>query len=374
MKTLVANHTTAQQQSSRTPYIHLVFYNADESTNYDFSTDSVAYGNRILLVDHTEEPYNDYAYIMLRDNDRTVPTLKGYHTNIGYGDTYLGTDYYSDSPRLWVKEQRVVSAGGKLYTLLVLEGIWSFFREQLLIGSLTAGEGFAKRYYDPDDADTTIMHSMTIFYCLVEIEQKVDEACGTEIVLYMEATQDDGIIDAYIPGPELNSIPYYSAADLMQQLLAFTKCFIRLRNNETMQILYLLSSDDIDKTYYSDQQPFFYEYVRNDRLLVPNRIVVFAGVDPETSEWPDEATVIAMAGDTGNPSVSTAAQASIDAYMQVTDIHVSAYIQSQSDAQARAEAILYKYEAQQVTGTLIIPHDAALELYDHLQIVDNRSA
>jgi hypothetical protein len=370
MRTLVANHILAQQQDSRTPYIYMIFKDKTEVTTYDFSTDSTAYGNRILLIDHTEEPYNDFAYIMLQNTDRLVPDLKGYHTNIGYGDTYSGTNYYSSSPKLWVKEQRTVSAGGKLYTLLVLEGIWGLFREQLLIGDMNTA--LLKRYYDPDnfiDEYPTDLQTATVFYLLYYIEEYIDAACGTAITITMDSTQDDGIINSYVPGKELNAIPYESCADLFQQLLGFTKCFVRIEETDNLEVRYPQTTESVDHTYYSYQQHYFLEYTNNDILLIPNHIVVLAGQYLEDSgdhlagDWPPYDQIIkAEAQDTTE----------IAAYMKVTNLHYAGFIQQQADAQDRADAIMYKVEYQLLHGKLVIPHDASVELYDLVEIVDTR--
>lgn len=373
MRTLEANHTLGQQQAARTPYFKLLFKDKTEATTVDLSSDSSTYGDRILLIDHTEEPYNDYAYIMLRDNERDIPDLLGYHTNIQYGDYYSGTAYYSGgkTAKLWVKEQRIISAGGKLYTLLVLEGIWSFFREQQLIGNLTDGI-WLKRYYNPEDEDNTTMisGSMNIFDCIYTLEQLVDDACGTDIVLYMDNSQDDGIILDYVPGRELNAVPYENCSDFLQQLLGFTKCFIRMKNNDSMEIRHPQDSDATDVTYYNDQAPYFYEFVSDSPLLIPNRVIVFHGQDsdpnsPTFGDWPDEATVIAEMGDYKD-------DAEIAKYMEVAKVYVSGFIVSHDDADKRAEAILYKVEYQQVHGQLVIPHDASVELYDKVEIRDTR--
>ena len=67
----------AQQAASNTPYYKLVFTSKDGGTTVDLSTDSATYGNRILLIDHVEEPYNDFATIIFRNVDRLIPSVKG---------------------------------------------------------------------------------------------------------------------------------------------------------------------------------------------------------------------------------------------------------------------------------------------------------
>jgi hypothetical protein len=306
---------------------------------------------------------------MLKNNTRDIPNLVGYHTNISYGDYYSGTAYYTGgkTAKMWVKEQRLISAPGKLYTLLVLEGFWGFFREQLVIGDLESS--LVKHYYDQTDTDTSALTNLTIFGILYELAEQVYTQCGIDLILYMHYSQNDLIINDYIPGQELNVIPYESIADLVIQLMGFTKCFIRIDNTDTMEIRYPQDSDAVDHTYYSNQQHYFYDFTSNDSVLVPNHIVVLAGQLIEDApplfagDWPSYENIIVAEEEDAT---------AIAEYMRVTSLHIAGYIQQQSDAEDRAGAILYKTEKQQVTGQLVIPHDASVELYDKVEIDDFR--
>ncbi len=75
----------AQIATSRTPYIKMLTTNKAGDGTVDLSTDSVAYGNRILSIDHYEEPYNEYATVILSDPTSVIPDIHGYWTEIGYG-------------------------------------------------------------------------------------------------------------------------------------------------------------------------------------------------------------------------------------------------------------------------------------------------
>ena len=90
MRTVSSDLQTAQEAPSKTPYIELVFHHG--STSYD-------YGSRKKLIEHHEEPYNDYATILLNNHDRDVADLTGYYVDIAYGAGGSG----SPTARLWVK-------------------------------------------------------------------------------------------------------------------------------------------------------------------------------------------------------------------------------------------------------------------------------
>jgi hypothetical protein len=367
MRTLVANQITAQQSGKRTPYFLLSFTSKTGSTVYNFNTDSPEYPNRILMIDHTEEPYNDYAYIMLRNNDRAVPDLVGYHVYIGYGDTYSGVNYAEQVGNLWVKEQRLVSAPGKLYTLLVLEGTWSLFREQMIfLGS--------PPYFDGMDRDTEelvdeITNAPTIYDMIGLIIDKVNEATGLTLTLYALGSADDGIIDSYVPGEEYTTFKdngLVTASDIIQQLMAFTKCYLRIEYNSYLRVIFPQIADAVNKTYYSNQVPYFKEATSNDPLLVPNSIVVYCAANPDGT-WRTPAEVAAEAG-------IALDQDSIDQYMVVKKINISAYVPDKAQADDRADAILTKTKAQLVYGQITMPHDAAVEIYDYIEAIDNRGA
>ena len=81
----------AQQSATNSPYCKLVFTSKDGGTTVNLSTDGT-YGNRILLIDHVEEVYDDFVTIILRNVDRTIPYIKGYWTEIGFGYTVYITE------------------------------------------------------------------------------------------------------------------------------------------------------------------------------------------------------------------------------------------------------------------------------------------
>ena len=356
MKTLNANQILGQQQSSRDAYFSLIFTSKDGLTTYDFSTDSAVYPDRILLIDHTEEPYNDYAYIMLRNDNRDIPDLKGYWVEIGYGDYYSGTAYHSHVGRLWVKEQRIISAPGRLYTLLVLTGVWELFKEQPGLAG-TALSGYT-------DAGATVWNGMAIFWIISEIAQGVEDVTGYVTVTQYEGTDFDQGMFYYYPGAEIDIIPWANASELIQKLLSWTKCFIRIREGFTLDVVYPKDTDVAVKTFYNNQVPKFIEYTDSDNVLVPNRIIVYYNQisdNPET--WPDPI-----------PMAESLDTASIAAYMEVPKHFKVGIISSSSDAQIRADAILMKSKYQMVQGQLIMPHDASLELYDLIAISDTRGS
>jgi len=339
----------AQSASSRTPYIHMVFTSYDAGTTYDLSTDSAAYGNRILLIDHAEEAYNDYAVVYLRDYDRSLPNLLGYWTEIGYGDVTGEGNEYAATPRLWVKHQQHISAAGKLLVILELEGMWAKLREtKLRMGS--------PPYYIAT-TDAGDFGAAKTVYGILEyiIENEIDPAMSLDAL-----GEDDGIINSLKPAFEVNNAqPFEDAGQVIYRLMKMTKSFLRPQSGMAWKVKYPQDSDSNDLTYYSNQAPYFYQYTERKNLLIPNRIYIFANAGSDNL-WTD--IITGQADDTDSQNV----------YGVVPEIILAPEIDNQADADARATAILQRWRAEWVGGRLIIPHDCQMELYDRLGIVDVR--
>jgi len=341
----------AQSAASRVPYVHMVFTSYDAGTTYDLSTNSAAYGNRILLIDHAEEAYNDYAVVTLRDYDRTLPNLLGYWTEIGYGDV-TGSNEYAATSRLWVKHQQHISAAGKLLVILELEGMWAKLGETMMrMGS--------PPYYTVKNADEDFGGSEATIYGILEyiIENEIDPS------MYLDAlSEDDGIINSLKPVFEVNSAQQFEYAQtIVGYLIRMTKSFLRAKDGMAWEVKYPQDTDVDDLTYYSNQSPYFYEYVEKKNLLVPNRIYVIANAQDDGLFYP--ATMV-----TGQADEAT----SQGLYGIVPLVVTAPWIDNQADADARAAAILQRWRAEWVGGRLIIPHDCQMELYDRLAMVDSR--
>jgi hypothetical protein len=349
MRSLSATLLAAQQAATNTPYIHLLFTSKSGGSTSDYSSNLA--GRRIIFIDHNEEPYNDYATIILRNNDRTISTLIGYWTEIGYGYvTGVGNEYVGQdngdgtslpgTARLWVKHQQTFSTGGKLYELLELEGMWTMLREmELLLGT--------PPFYSVSYTTDTIY---TILKALIE----------TEMVWTLSAlgTQDDTVISVFTPQFDINAIPYEKIGDIIYRLMQMTFSYLRGRAGLTMEVIFPQAADAISVTYYNDTVPYFYEYTERQNIIVPNHIYLVYDED-SVGNW------------NATPAESVN-QGSIDAYADIPAIYQAAAITSGADANTRADVILSKIIAEAVLGTMLAPHDCQVELYDRIQVVDTR--
>lgn len=328
----------AQSAATNTPYIHLIFSSADMHTTYDYSSNQA--GRRILSIDHQEEPYNDYASIILRDDDKTIPDLKGYWTEIGYGYICAGsTARHSQTSHLWVKHQQDINAQGRRVVLLELEGMWSKAREMpIRIGN----PPFYTQTYTTD----TVYGIITAI--LAEISMTL-AALG----------EDDGIMNTLQPQFDINTQPFERAGQLIYRLLNMTKSYLRPKQTLEFEVKYPQDSDAENLSYYSDQAPYFYEYMERRNVLIPNHVYCFANAGTD-GLWADIIT--------GEASDAT----EIVAYDTIVKIVIAPELTTQADADNRAAAVLHRAQLEMMGGRMYAPHDCRVELYDRIGAYDRR--
>ena len=345
---------SAQQSATNTPYCKLVFTSKDAGTTVDLSTDSAAYGNRILLIDHIEEPYDDYATIIFRNYDRTIPSMKGYWTEIGYGyTTAAGNEYLGDGtnepapPRLWIKHQQTVSSGGKLWEVLELEGMWAKLRETII------------RLGDPP-LYTKSYTSDTIYTIIAYI---LAECVGSGVAMSLATlAEDDGIISSLQPQFDINAQPFEYAAPLIYRLLNITASYLKALDDLEFEIKYPASGDAVDLTFYSDAVPYFYEYLERVNTLIPNHFLVY-GDEGDDGLWTNYKV---------SESPYGVDQAEIDAYDDVYRVVLAGSLTKQEDVNSRAASLLARAKFEAMAGRMYAPHDARVELYDKVEVDDKR--
>lgn len=337
-RTIHADLLSEQNAATNTPYIYLLFTSADGNTTYDYSSDQA--NRRILSIDHQEEPYNDYASIILRNDDKTIPDLKGYWTEIGYGYICAGdTARYSQTSRLWVKHQQEINAQGKRVVLLELEGMWSKAREMpIRIGN--------PPFYTTNYTTDTVYGIIT--------------AVLTEISMTLAAlVEDDSIINTLQPQFDINTQPFERAGQILYRLINTTKSYLRSKQTLEFEVKYPQTTDTADIEYFSDRAPYFYEYMERKNVLIPNHVYCFANEGAD-GLWADIIT--------GEATDAT----EIAAYGTIVMVAVAPELTTQADADNRAAAILARAEMEALAGRMYAPHDCQVELYDKIGVFDSR--
>ncbi len=346
---------TAQQAAFNTPHYELNFTSKDGNTTVDLSTNSATYGNRILLIDHTEEPYDDYATIILRNVDRTIPSVKGYWVEIGYGYNVSSTPHYLGDgtnegapPRLWVKHQQTISAGGKLWEVLELEGMWAKLRETLI--RLGNPPLYTKSY----TTDT--------IYTVIGLI--IAECKGSGVAMSLAALgEDDGIINSLQPQFDINALPFEYAAPIIYRLLHMTASYLKGLDDLEFEIKYPQSGDSVDLTFYSDAVPYFYEYLERINVLNPNHFLVYG------NEGADGLWTNYLVSDDATYGID---QTEIDAYDEIYKVILAGSLTTQASVDSRASSLLARAKFEAMAGRMYAPHDARVELYDKLAVYDER--
>ena len=343
MRTITESLRVAQASSSVKPFIHLQFHGPSGNT-YDYSY-------RVINLEHQEKPYDDWAEIYLYDNDRQIPDLRGYWTEIGYGaHLATGSVEYSATPRLWVKNKQLYSFEGNLFMVLHCEGVFSHLAESNLVvlGEPPEWEG----QYPPD---------FTIYDTITNILEAYGYSLDTL------GGQDDGIIDTLCPQLWVNENPFENPLEVIYRLIAMTKCFLRPKTNLAFEIRFPQESDTVQEHYSYNSPHYFHQYMEKINEVIPNHIVVFYNQD-EDGGW----TNVQQAEAFDDDSIVRCKTLAPTTDGKITRYHIAADLTSATDANNRASAILTREKFEELAGQLVVPHDCRVELYDRVGIYDER--
>jgi len=158
MRTLHADLTTAQQSSSRTPYLSVVFKSRDRATTRTYLTTDAT--NRLVFVQQLESWFDEdkggldvsesglpiSGIVRLDDFDQAINVLdfKGYRCDIGWGFNTASGDRVSNGPPMFVAEQRSISYEGHMHVELLLMSLWDLLRIQWQKQTVTTRIEYAK--------------------------------------------------------------------------------------------------------------------------------------------------------------------------------------------------------------------------------------
>ena len=404
--TLQADLLTAQTSGFPTggyaPAIRCIFTSQDGGTTHDYSFDPTVTTNRMHHVEQRQGINSDSALILLSNHDKSIPAdLTGYYVDLGWGhNTASGVRYTESdgavSPRLWVMQQSDISGGPKstqpqLYTSFELLGVWDAVLnvQPVLIGVDNV-------YHQYIDAVTILsaLTGLTVYQC-IEYLIETSLSAQTGITFTLDALdQDDGFINSVIPFPgsgellrtvnaEAPSI-VQTYGDLIRSLLELTKTTIIPRAGGAFKIIYPQASDTADETYYSSDSSGhpFYEVMNRRLNMSPNYIEIFGGQDEITGlptvagYWfdPDHFNVAPTM-----PSVPSASPTPtvIEAhytggFMPVRETRWEIGLNTSGECNNRAEFFGRQLKDQILGTRVIIPMDARNELYDRIELEDQR--
>lgn len=340
VRALSATLEAAQQETMRTPYVSIVF------------SDTTDYSSRLLRLEFTETPYGadladkNAGIILLDDYDRGVADMRGKSIDIVIGLTTSAGDEGVTYPRMWVKSQTWHSSPSGLFSTIYLMDMWEYL-------SIHEYEG-----------EGTPPYFKTIFErTLTPYELMEDMLADNGITLSLSGDAD-AIVNTFTPYLEINNQPYEEYRSIIYRLIMMTMSYLRMTENMTAEITYPQEGDAPNRSYYSYQMFYFYRFTDTLNELIPNHIYVYCND-----------TDVDMENPTVWPNLVTGEASSAEAIARFTEINRHyrvASILNQTDANARAAAILTRWQAELQPAFMVIPHDCALELYDKVGVYDAR--
>ncbi len=346
MRVLTDTFLAAQLLDAREPYLYLRFTSAGGGTTYDYPVTNDG-TSRTLQVEHEEWAYSENAYILLNNSDRTVPDLRGYWIEIGYGDYGSIGAEYALTPRMWVIDQRMTSAPGVLSMLLKLKGMWYDLETFEVITKGTAP--YFKGVYN---MDTTIYN---ICAALMTSAGHTLNALAT----------NDGILNTFMPYLEINNnADHENTTAVVYRIVNLTAEYLRPLPSKQWEFIYPQEADAVNETYYTVSTTGYipcYSYTNADKELIPNHILTYCNkASGENETW---AGLI-----TGEASDAT----SIARYKDKTEHRRLETVTLQADATNLTAAMLIHVRAESNSAYLEIGHDARVQLYDKVSMIDLR--
>lgn len=353
MRTISAELLATQKSNSRTPYVKLEFTSADGNTTVDYST-------RRMGQEYHYEAYNEYATILLRNNDAGVADIKGYWIEpvLGFDATGEGGSATEGGtyPRMWVKNILDLSLPGTKMRVLELEGQWKQLKERHFF---PASQGSGPGGGGPPLHDSWYAESLPIYGIMFAVLGEAEMTLAA-----LESSEDDGYINAVTPFFKVNEQPYETYQQIIYRLIIRTKSYLRSEGGQSLpyfRVIYPQTTDSVDETYYSYQAHWFEEFAYKTQLVIPNHVHVYCDKDED--------------GNFNEPLMTGHAldQTEIDKYgFDVYRLEQAGDIHSQGYANFVAEAILDRAKLEAHGGRLVIPFDPRVELYDKVKVVDAR--
>jgi len=334
VRTLTETLNAAQKAASVDALVKIALTHGESSHTYT--------RDRILDINHTEEPYTQRAELKLDNSDGALTSLdlKGYQGVISYGAaTGTGEEYSACAP-LWVIAQKFNSSPGKLDCTLSLVGIPNLLAEDKASAS-----------YIPLSTDVKTVKTL------------LGEILGATLACYSHCTaytvawdSEDSLIDTFRPKDNFRIYVGGSRLAAVRRLLDYTKCVIRAEADGKVHVFQPFTTDETyDYEYSLESGHTFFSKAYRHRLVIPNYIVVMSQPDDD----------LRYSG-TAQDNESYALLPKRD-YEQMR-------LESDAQAASIAEAILSKHQLWSEAGAAGVPLNAGAEVFDYVKVTDERES
>lgn len=334
------------------PEVTVSFFNISGSqvgSTYDNSATG-----RVVYVQKKEEPYTGKGKIRLLNNDGALDALDftGCLTAITWG--WSGGDESVDEP-VWVVNQRIISKEGKNVVQLEVLSAWELMDKSKGVNAADDTDPVDSSFGSTRvwDRDTTVL----------DIIAEIIQAAGSFLEQWsldsIVQLNDDGIIDVYQPlmYSRINDSDTY----LIRRLLQMTESVLTFRASTGSTVNWIDQS--LPGPYYTyrfgtSDHPF-YVSIQGDAMVVPNRIIY---VDQEPD--PQKSQVSNWVG---------VAELATFPLGKFGELFVDPTIEDDTEAQLRADSHLVRLIAEAELGEIYAPMNCCQELYDEIEIIDDRT-
>ncbi len=399
MRTLTSTLTAAQIARSIEPLWRLALTKDAASTTYN--------EDRILSVDHLEEPFHGAATVVLDNSDLAVTTsFIGYQGVLSYGAKGSAGDERSACAPMHVTSQVDHSSEGVLTVTLTLQGLADELSDDRASKQHTQLSTDLSTIKDlltqvvkailPDWAAATVyaLDALVIpatqndlaYKCTVAgtshatteptfpttiggtvVDNTVTWTCiGKEITAFSHCRaytptfdSEDSVFDVFNPADSFSLALNTSRLDAIEKLLRYTKNVMRVEADGAIHFRQPVVSGAVyDNEYKLDVNGAHDIFAKANRkvLLNPNYIVV-------TSHPDDGNGFTGSAEDTGSSDLTN---------MEKRE-HYYVRAGSSAECASLAAAILEKYQSSQQKGAALVPLHCGQEVHDYINFTDARN-
>lgn len=332
MRLISSTLLKAQQAKSVSPLIKITLSLVGQ-------TDIILTKDKILDINHIEEPYSHRCELTLENADAyfTNKDLKGWRASINYGCVTSAGEEYSACAPLWVMSQRLDSSPGRLVCVLNLIGIPNLLADDE-----------ANASYIPTKDDTKAVKTL------------INEILGATLACYSHCTayevvydSEDSLIGTYQPKDGFRIYIGGSRLAAIRRLLDYTKCVMRFGADGKIHILLPQTSGTPVYEYSLTTGHTFFSKASRKRLVIPNRIIVKS--QPEDS-----------------PQYQGEAVDSESYALLPKTAYYQGRLTSNAQATEIATAILSKHQLWSELGSASVPMNVGAEVFDYVKVTDER--
>lgn len=343
------------------PSVQVIFHDiTNTQVGYQYTNDTVAFHveQRLVYARYKSEPYSGKATIKLLNQDgglNSIPFI-GSRCSISWG--YVGGTKSVEEP-LWVVSAKVATEEGQLLVQLDLVNAWEMLKYSKGINVANSSGSVPstnRGWNDPTPADTVL----DIITAIVSDSNGWLGQWGYTSVTQLAAESPD-VIGTY--EPIVHTRLGDADATLLRRLLQMTTSGMTFRSSTGATVNFI--NPAIPGPYYTYrndgiEHPFFQGDIGN-ALSVPNR-VIFLDIEPDSNK-----------GQTFNWFGYAEDTVSMGLIGKVAETFYDDTIASNAEATARAEQMLARIQAEGLITTFTAPMNCCQELYDEIEIIDDRN-